>query len=84
MDDSLKPLRVWWHSDGDYYEFFVDTVDEAKIVLRVLTHRDLQNKSIGYNAGGLEERYEGRWEEWQDKDGLNISEVMGEEERNKP
>lgn len=81
MDDYNKDFRVWWNTDGDEFEFFVDTIDEAKIVLKTLTRRDLQDDTIGYNAGGLEERNHeaDEWNEWYDDDGRDITEVMNDE-----
>ena len=82
LGDMGKSLKVWWHRDGKSFDFYVDTVDEAKMVIQVLTQHDLQDDTIGYNAGGLEEHTEADgWQEWMNDDGLDIMEVMYEDEQ---
>jgi len=58
----------------------VEGVEEAKKVLKQLTLRDLENKDVVANGGGLEVFKDRDWEEYYDELGRDIWEIIEEEE----
>ena len=79
--------RVWWWIKRGWgnreMEFrVVNSVEEAKKVLKRLASRDLKNKSITVNGGGLEvyNDEDGDWEEYYDSLGRDIWEIIEEKE----
>lgn len=84
----VNKLRVWWipQVPGKIFYVSVDTIKEAKLVLKTLAEYDLFQlknniKSDFCNAGGFEEymivdlpeRYE--WCEWENENGDDIDHV---------
>lgn len=84
----MNKLRVWWipQVPGKVFYVLVDTIKEAKSVLKILAEYDLFQlrnniKPDFCNASGLEEyiivdlpeRYE--WCEWENENGDNIDHV---------
>ena len=76
--------RVWWWRQVNRMrkiEFKeVEGVEEAKKVLKQLTLRDLENKDVVANGGGLEVFKDRDWEEYYDELGRDIWEIIEEEE----
>lgn len=71
-------LRVWWSSSvpiKDLEVYSVENIEQAKNKLRELTERDLANKFVTDNVGGLEVFEDGKWNEWENEDGESIDEV---------
>ncbi|MDY0104250.1 MAG: hypothetical protein RBS07_15050 [Lentimicrobium sp.] len=73
-------LRVWWNRNGRQSTYAVSTVDEAKAKLKYLANEDLKNRSVIWNAGGLEVYEDGEWSEWYGDDGRDINEIMDDED----
>jgi hypothetical protein len=86
-------LRVWWipQVPGTAFKVPVKDIEQAKLILNALANYDLFQlkehiKPDYSNAGGLEvyvgevdyETNDG-WEEWQDKEGRDITETNEEE-----
>jgi hypothetical protein len=79
MNEMLGDLRVWWIPQIPMKAFYVEveTPEEAKKVLDLLAKYDLfqyQEKVKGdySNVGGLEEKTEDGWVEWESEEGDNI------------
>lgn len=81
MDDSKK-FRVYWNSMGYVTHYFVDTLEEAKLVIDVLTVKEVDDENIVWNTQGLEvfNEDEEYWEEWYSEDGYDIHEYFEEME----
>lgn len=80
LDNSKKDFRVWWSTGKTQRYFYVDNVDEAKLVYATLSRREQDDESIDYNAGGLEYRgLMGDWSEWYNDYGEDIGEVIDNE-----
>ena len=54
----------------------VKDIKEAKLVIMVLTQRDLKDDRITDNMMGLEEFDNGEWGEYYNEDGQDIDEIM--------
>jgi hypothetical protein len=73
--------RVWHipNVPGNPFHQSVESIEEAKLVLRTLARYDLYlgDRLISTNAQGLEEWVEGEWQEWHEEtdEGRDISEV---------
>lgn len=80
MKDETKKMRVWWNSDGNNTYYYIDEIDEAKIILDVLSLREVNDESIVFNASGVEVLEDGEWSEWYSEDGLDASEYFESEE----
>ena len=62
-------LRVWWSSQipipkSGYERYLVETIREAKIKIKTLAQRDLNDKLVTDNVGGLEVFENEEWSEW--------------------
>lgn len=78
MPQDIKDgqLRVIWMSNipsGKQEEFYVDTVEQAKLVLAALSIHDLNlgESLVHSNMSSLEVYRDGEvpvWEEWEDED----------------
>lgn len=73
-------LRVWWSSqvpiDKSVETCPVENVEQAKAKINELTQRDLKDKSVIANVGGLEVFEGGEWCEWLDEEsGNDIMEI---------
>lgn len=72
----MRELRVWWvpQVPGKPFYVFVESVEEAAFVLKVLADYDLFQfandiKPDYCNAGGLQVRRAcGEWEDWYDEE----------------
>jgi hypothetical protein len=73
-------LQVWWTSNGQQKRVDVKNIDEAKGCLKGFGQAEVDNEDIIWNAGGLEVYENGEWCEWYSEDGLDIREVMEEED----
>lgn len=77
-------LRVWWIPPVPGKRFYIETLDEAPLLLTTLARYDafqLDNniKPDYCNAGGLEVFEDGEWLEWNDEWGSDINDVMRQE-----
>ena len=76
--------RVWWwrqilnRRKMEFKE--VKSVEEAKEVLKQLASKDLKNKDVIANGGGLEIFEDGAWGEYYDDLGRDIWEIIEEED----
>jgi len=73
-------LRVWWSSylpirEGDLETYSVKNLNAAKEQIDFLSHRDLRDKFVTDNVGGLEIFNGDDWEEWSNEDGENIDDI---------
>jgi len=80
-----KNLKAWWVRDGKFSHKVVKNIEEAIKWLDEQTNLDLDDDSITWNAGGLEEFDEEMknngcdgWCEYYNEDGLDIMEIMTE------
>ena len=73
-------LRVWWSNNFGQRHFKVDSVEQAKKLINELGNIELKDNSISWNASGLEELENGEWVEYYNEDGLDIKDIMLEEE----
>lgn len=73
-------LRVYWIRDGKSTYFNVKDVEEAKKVIERETQKDLRDPHVTWNASGLEVFEDGEWSEYYNDEGLDIKEVMEEDE----
>jgi len=75
---KLGSLEVWWIQNpprtGNRYP--VNNIEEAIFTLNALADRDLKNKYVTSNAGGLEVFTEDGWEEYYNEEGDSIDEIM--------
>jgi len=69
-------LRVWWTRNGKQTRFSVKDVEEAKKVINRESSKDLKDRFVTWNAGGLEVYEDGEWSEWYSEEGLDIMEVI--------
>ncbi len=76
-------LQVWWipQVPMEAFHYAVKDVEQAKLLLNALAQYDLfqfENKvKPDYcNMGGLEYFNNYEWQEWYDKDGLDINELL--------
>ena len=78
----MNELRVWHATNLGHETYPVNTPDEAKTLINILTQKDLNNSDIEYNAFGLEEYDESaqdkdsNWFEYYNEDGKDIMEIM--------
>lgn len=76
-------LRVWWirnvPNKAEYYP--INSIKEAIKKLDELAKKDLKNKSVSSNAGGLEEfdEKDNKWYEYYDDEGRDITEIRNKE-----
>jgi len=87
MENKIGALRIWWNSNfgNKPYTRIVKDVEEAKLLIDVLSQYDLYlGDLINSNAFGLEiyvgeyvdyETNEG-WEEYYNDDSQDISEII--------
>lgn len=71
----MRKLRVWWISNPPRkpFHFYVDTIEEAKIVSTALAKYDLYlGDMVSCNAQGLETFEEGEWSEYYDEEGNDL------------
>ena len=85
--ENKKDMRVWWSSkvpiDNSLEKFAVETIEQAKEKINELTKRDLKDKSITDNVGGLEIFEDNFWEEWNDEEtGDDIFTIIENEKTN--
>jgi hypothetical protein len=73
-------LQVWWSNNFGQQKFEVENIEQAKGALKALGHSEVRDDRIIWNAGGLEIYENGEWCEWYSEDGLDIKEIMNEEE----
>ena len=73
-------LRVYWIRDGKTTYYRVEDVEEAKKIIERETQKDLHDLRITWNASGLEVYEDGEWCEYYNEDGLDIKEIMEEDE----
>lgn len=88
MENNLQQakkedLRVWWCScipiDNDRLEIYkVEDIETAKIKIKFLIGRDLEDKSITDNVGGL--WINDNHEEYEDNEGRDIFQIIEENE----
>lgn len=71
-------LRVWWSNNYGTEYFYVNFPNDAIKVLKHLEEKDLKDKSITWNSGGLEVFEDGEWREWYDVYGADIDDLMDE------
>lgn len=71
-------LQVWYvkNPPSDAQNFPVSSVLMAKIKIRELTERDLEDEDVGSNAMGLEVFEDGEWVEYYDNQGRDIMELI--------
>jgi hypothetical protein len=80
-------LRVWWVTNPPrkprYYP--VSSPEAAAKLLDEIAQKELKDRWIISNAGGLEVFEDGEWIDWMDKDGNDIDQWsdMKEEEQRK-
>jgi len=88
---NYEEARVWWIPQVPMKPFYVSvgTTEEAVKILDTLAKYDLfqlaNNIKPDYsNAGGLQVKVDGEWEEWEDEEGNDIDNVSipGEEAKN--
>lgn len=73
----IGDLRVWWWRENAGIEkHTVATVDDAMAKLDKLAAADLANDTVSANTGGLEVYNGSEWEEWEDENGFDISDVV--------
>jgi len=72
-------LRVWWNRNGKQTTYKVNDVEDAKAIITELTNDDLNNDTVIWNAGGLEVYEDGEWSEWYSEEGLDIMEIIDNE-----
>ena len=74
-------FRVWWCTSGTITRYYVENIENAKLIINALIIREEDDESIVWNAHGLEKINEyDQWEEYYDEDGLNIEEIMDQED----
>jgi hypothetical protein len=75
--DTSKTLRVWWNSNGNVTHYYIDEIDEAKVILNVLAVREMDDTTIVFNASGVEVLDEdNEWVEWYSDWGLDVEEYF--------
>jgi hypothetical protein len=83
MDENMK-LKVWTivNVPNHPVRIPVDSIDEAKALIRKLVQEQLQDDYIVSNAFGLEEwdELDKEWLEWEDNDGFDIMAVIDQED----
>jgi hypothetical protein len=67
-------LRVWWWSNRGLEHHAVNTPNDAAEWLERRANRDLRDKRVKANTGGLEVFEDGEWCEWYSADGEDIDE----------
>jgi hypothetical protein len=81
VSPSSGDLRVWWNTGYKQNFYQVGDITQAILVLGRLADQQVNDDTIPFNAGGLEE-YDsetGEWYEWTDTDGRDIYEHWEEE-----
>lgn len=73
-------LRVWWNRNGKQTTYKANDVEDAKRIINILSNNDLNNPLVTWNAGGLEVFEDGEWCEWYSEEGLDIKEIMDNED----
>ena len=71
-------FRVWWvrNVPGEAEFYPVASIEEASTKLNELAQADLASPSVVSNAGGLEVLEGGRWVEYYDEQGDDISAII--------
>ena len=74
----MPKLRVWWifNPPHEPERYLVSSIGQAKCLIQELTKRDLVDKSITSNAGGVEVFEDDEWTEFYDDEGNDIFEII--------
>lgn len=81
LQDKSKKMRVYWNSDTDISYYYIDNIEEVKIIFDILTIKDLASESIIWNIQGVQVLNEdNEWEEWFDDEGCDYNEHFEERE----
>ena len=81
MTDETKTMRVWWNTGGGLTTYYyIDKIEDAKIITDILSIRELDDESIGFNAYGVEVLEDDEWNEWYSEEGLDAQEHFESEE----
>ena len=76
MRDTTKTMRVWWYSNDKTTYYYIDTIDDARIIIDVLALRELQDETIIFNTYDVEVLEDGEWSSWYDEDGNDADEYF--------
>jgi len=76
MNDDSKKLRVWWNSGGSAVIYYIDKIEDAQIIIDVLSIREVNDDSIDFNAYGVEILEDGEWSEWCNDEGFDYDEYI--------
>jgi len=74
-------LRVWRKTSGKEIKYYyVKDLDEAALVITVLAIKEIDDDSIGYNAGGVEmyDDIDNEWYDFYDEDGYSFDDLKNE------
>jgi len=81
MTDETKTMRVWWNTGGGLTTYYyIDKIEDAKIITDILSIRELYDESIGFNAYGVEVLEDDEWNEWYSEEGLDAQEHFESDE----
>ena len=78
----MKKLRVWYIDRLPMKKetiIEVKNVEEAKLVIKTLTERDLNDERITDNVMSFQEFDGEDWTDYTDEDGRDIDEIMEED-----
>ena len=76
----MEKLRVWYIDrvpSNKSFHYPVKNIEEAKLIIDVLSKRDLNDDRITDNAMGLQRYNEiaKEWEEWENEEGETIDDI---------
>lgn len=80
MRDTTKTMRVWWSSNGKSTYYYIDKIDDARIILDVLALREVDDDSVILNMSDVEVLEDGEWSSWYSEDGSSTDEYFKEGE----
>jgi hypothetical protein len=76
MQDESKSLRVWWRSSSIMTHYYIDKLEDAQIVIDILSLREVDDESIDFNVHGVEMKENNEWVTWYDDEGLDYEEYI--------
>lgn len=74
-------MRVWLNRNGKNTFEQVESISEAKAIIRKAIAKDLKDDNVITNAFGFEVIEDGDWSEYYDNDGNDIMEAIDNEDK---
>lgn len=81
MRDESKTMRLWWNTGGGLTTYYyIDKIEDARIIIDILSIRELNDESISFNSCGVEVLEDNEWNEWYSEEGLDAQEHFESED----